>query len=71
MENFDLILEVINFMTYESCDEKKICPLQREGHRETWWEGGRQNYIVAVRAEVVWKQPTFSSGGRHRDSLLG
>ena len=34
MENFDLILEVSNLMTYESRDEKG--PIPGEGQRETW-----------------------------------
>ena len=34
MENFDLILEVSNLMTYESRDEKKDAPSCREKNRE-------------------------------------
>ena len=68
--NFELILDVSNLMTYESHDEKRpaSCREDRKKHDE---RGGKQNSIVAVGTEVVWKQLTTLIGGRRRDSLLG
>ena len=71
MKHFDLILEVSNLITYESCDKRGPPPLRREGHRShDDWRVGGSNPIVAVVVEVVSRQKTSLSGGRHRDSLL-
>ena len=68
MKNLDLILEVSNplDMTYESRDERGLLPAERRTQR-----GGGNNPIVAVIAEIVWRQPTSPSGGRHKDSTVG
>ena len=71
--NFSFNLEVNNLldMTYESCDERGPAPAERKVHRDLMIVWGSQHPIVTVLAEFVWKQPTPLFGGRHKDSLSG
>ena len=59
-------------MTYESSDEIPVAA-ERRAQRDLRMVGGRghNNPTVAVVAEVVWRQPTSPSDGKHKDSLLG
>ena len=59
MEIFQLNLKVSHLMTYESRDEKKTDPRREKDREKRNLGGGRQNPVVAVVAEVVWRQPTF------------
>ena len=73
MKILNLILEVSNLldMMYESHDDRGLPPVERRAQKYFMIVGGRQHPIIAVIAEFVWRQLTSSSGGRHKDSLLG
>ena len=58
-------------MTYELHDEKRQPPAERRTERNMMRKEVEKNPIVAVEAEVVWRQPTSPSGGRYRNSLFG
>ena len=50
--------------------KKKAASCKEKDRKKRDERRGRQNPILAVGAEVLWRQPT-RSGGRHRDPLLG
>ena len=73
MQIFYLSLEVSKLLhiTYESRDERGLPPAERREQIGLMMVGGRQHPIVPVVAEFTWRQRTFPSGDRHKNSLLG
>ena len=70
MENSDLILEVSNIMTYESCDEKGPPPAERRTERNVMIEKGREaKSHCGSHSGICMEAPL--SGGRYMDSLFG
>ena len=70
MEDFDLILEVSKFMTYESCEKKRAAPAERKIERNVMREREAKPHCSS-RSRSCMEATTSTSGGRHRDSLLG
>ena len=67
MENFDLLLEVNNIMTYESGENKRAAPVERRMKRNMTREKETRPYCSSRTREAT----NLPSGGRNRSSLLG